>query len=232
MSLPSQPPPVPPAAPKKHGCFFYGCLTSIIVAIILVIGLGGFAYYGLSKVAGMAVAYTDIEAVQLPKVKMSAADYEALLKRVKDFKEAMDTGKSSLLMLTGDELNALVTGDASKSEWKGRVWFEIKDGSIKCQLSMPLNSMAVMPGLGALKGRYLNGSAAVLPRMEGGALKVLFQSMEVRSKPLPAQFLEAFNQQDLMKSASEDPEVAAFLSRLASVGVQDSKLILVGKVTR
>ncbi|MBI5822010.1 MAG: hypothetical protein HZA88_23810 [Verrucomicrobia bacterium] len=232
MSTPSQPPPIPTAAPKKHGCFFYGCLTSIIVVIILVIGLGGFAYYGLSKVAGMAVAYTDTEAVQLPKVKMSAADYETLLKRVKDFKMAMDTGKSSLLMLTGDELNALVTGDASKSEWKGRVWFEIKDGSVKCQLSMPLNSMAVMPGLGALKGRYLNGSAAVLPRMEGGALKVLFQSMEVRSKPLPAQFLEAFNQQDLMKSASDDPDIAAFLNRLASVGVQDNKLILVGKVAR
>jgi len=61
---------------------------------------------------------------------------------------------------------------------------------------------------------------------------VTFQSLEVRGKPLPQQFLDALNQQDLMKSASDDPDIAAFLNRLASVGVQDDKLILVGKVAR
>lgn len=232
MSSPSQPPPVPPAAPKKHGCFFYGCLTSIIVAVILGVSLGGLFYYGFSKAASMAVAYTDTQAMELPKVEVDPAAYEALLNRITDFKSAMDAGKSSQLMLTANELNTLVAGGANKSEWKGRVWFEIKNGSIKCQLSMPLDAMSKVPGLGALKGRYLNGSAAVRPAMEAGALKVVFQSMEVRGKPLPAEFLQAFNQQDLMKGVCDDPEMGAFLNRLASVGVQDDKLILVGKVTR
>ncbi|MFZ2643854.1 MAG: hypothetical protein WA117_22870 [Verrucomicrobiia bacterium] len=232
MSTPSQPPPIPTAAPKKHGCFFYGCLTSIILVVLLVIGGGALTYYFVSKAAGLAVAYTDTQQVQLPKVEIEPAAYEALLKRVTDFKTAMNAGKSSLLMLTGNELNALVSGDASKSEWKGRVWFEIKDGSIKCQLSMPLDAMSAVPGLGALKGRYLNGAAVVRGAMETGTLKVTFQSLEVRGKPLPQQFLDALNQQDLMKSASDDPDIAAFLNRLASVGVQDDKLILVGKVAR
>jgi len=232
MSTPNEAPPVQPAASKKHGCFFYGCLTTIILVVLLVIGVGGISYYGLSKFAGLAVAYTDTSPMQLPKAEVEPAVYAALQKRVKEFKAAMDAGRSSLLMLTADELNALVAGDASKSQWKGRVWFAIKDGSVGCQLSMPLDSTSAMPGLGRLKGRYLNGSAVVRATMETGTLVVTLQSLEVKGKPLPAEILNAIRRENLAKNAANDPDVASFLDKLASVGVQDDKLILVGKVAR
>ncbi|MFA6561261.1 MAG: hypothetical protein WCV00_05080 [Verrucomicrobiia bacterium] len=234
MSTPNEPPPVQAAAttaaPKKRGCLFYGCLTAIIITVLSVIGVGALTYYGLSKFAGLAVAYTDTSPMQLPKIEVSRPVYEALQKRVKDFKAAMDAGKSSLLILTADELNALIAGDASKSQWKGRVWFAIKDGSVGCQLSMPLDAMSAMPGLGNLKGRYLNGSATVRATMETGTLVVTLQSLDVRGKPLPAEILNAVKRENLAKNAANDPEVAVFLDRLASVGIQDDKLILVGKV--
>ncbi len=230
MSSPSQPPPMPPPAPKKHGCFFYGCLTSIIVAVILGVSLGGLFYYGLNKAAGLAVAYTDTQAMELPKVEVDPAVYEALLKRITDFKSAMDAGKSSQLILTGNELNMLIAGDASKSEWKGRMWFEIKGGNIKCQLSWPLDAMSAVPGFGALKGRYLNGSAVVSATMETGALFVSLQRLEVRGQSVPEEIMQGFRAENLAKNLYRDKDKAAFLSRLASVGVQDDKLILVGKV--
>jgi hypothetical protein len=232
MSTPNEPPPVQAAAPKKHGCFFYGCLTSIIIAVLALIGVGGLTYYGLSKFAGMAIAYTDTSPMPLPKVEVPPAVAEALKKRVKEFKTAMDAAKPSTLILTADELNALVAGDTSMSQWKGRVWFSIKNGSIGCQLSMPLDAMSAMPGLGQLKGRYLNGAATVKATMETGALVVTLQTLEVRGKPMPEEIMKGLRQENLAKNAGNDPEVAGFLDKLASVGVQDDKLILVGKVTR
>ncbi|MCX6900547.1 MAG: hypothetical protein NT105_17850 [Verrucomicrobia bacterium] len=231
MSTPNEPPPVQPAAPKKRGCFFYGCLTTISIVVLLVIGVGGISYYSLSKFTSLAVAYTDTSPMQLPKVEVEPAVYAALQKRVKEFKAAMDAGKSSLLMLTAEELNALVAGDA-KSQWKGRVWFTIKGGSVGCQLSMPLDSASAVPGMSKLKGRYLNGSAVVRATMETGTLFVSLQSLEVKGKPLPAEILNAIRRENLAKNAANDRDVAAFIDRLASVGVQDDKLILVGKVAR
>lgn len=232
MSTPNEPSSPPPAAPKKHGCVFYGCLTTVIVAVVSVVGVGVLSYYGLSKFASLAEEYTDTSPMELPKVEVEPAVYSALQKRVNDFKAAMDVGRSSLLMLTGDELNVLVAGDKSKSQWKGRVWFEIKGGNVRCRLSMPLDFMSAVPGLGKLKSRYLNGSAAMRATMETGTLMVTLQSLEVRGKPLPEQVLDALRRENLAKNAYNDPELAGFLNRLASLVVQDGTLILAGKVTR
>lgn len=229
MSTPTDLPPTPPAAPKKRGCFFYGCLVSVILGVVLVAGACLLGYYGLSKFASLAEEYTDTAPMQLPKVEVNPAAYEALQKRVKEFKAALDAGRSATLTLTAEELNMLVSGDTRPSEWKGRVWFAIKDGSLGCQLSMPLDTMSAMPGLGRLKGRYLNGAASVRATMDTGTLVVTLQSLEVRGKPLPPEVLNAMKRENLAKNAGNDPEVAAFLDKLTSVSVQDDKIVLVGK---
>ena len=91
MSTPNETPATPAtpdaAEPKKRGCFFYGCLTSIIIAVLLVIGVCVAGYYGLSKFAGMAVAYTDTAPMTLPAVQVDPAVYAALKKRVEEVKE-------------------------------------------------------------------------------------------------------------------------------------------------
>lgn len=235
MSTPNEPQDTsatPAAAPKKRGCFFYGCLTSIIIAVLIVIGVCVAGYYGLSKFADLAVAYTDTAPMTLPKIEVQPAVYEALQKRVQEFKAAVDTGKPATLVLTSDELNLLVAGDKNAAQWKGRVWFEIKGSDLKGQLSMPLDFITAVPGLGKLKGRYLNGAASVQATMALGVLVVRLQSLEVKGKSLPEELMAALQRENLAKDATQNPETAAFLARLADVTVQDGKLILTGKTAK
>ncbi|MCX6907290.1 MAG: hypothetical protein NTY01_04525 [Verrucomicrobia bacterium] len=235
MSTPNEPQDTsatPAAAPKKHGCFFYGCLTSIVIAVLLVIGVCVAGYYGLSKFANLALAYTDTEPMTLPAVQVDPAVYAALQKRVQEFKTVVDAGKPATLALTADELNMLVAGDKNAAQWKGRVWFEIKGNDIKGQLSMPLDFVSSVPGLGKFKGRYLNGAASVQATMALGVLVVRLQSLEVKGKPLPDELMAALSRENLAKDATRNRETAAFLARLADLTVQDGKLILTGKAAK
>jgi hypothetical protein len=232
MSTPNEPPPVQTAAPKKHGCFFYGCLTSIVIAVLLVVGICGVSYYGLSKFADRAVAYTDTAPMTLPTAQVDPVVYAALKKRIEEFKAAVDAGKPATLALASDELNLLVAGDKNAAQWMGRVWFEMKGSDLKGQLSMPLDFISAVPGLGKLKGRYLNGTASVQATMALGVLVVRLQSLEVKGQPLPDEVMAALQRENLAKDAAKNPEAAAFLARLADVTVQDGKLVLTGKTAK
>jgi hypothetical protein len=231
MSTPNVPPPMPSPS-KKHGCFFYGCLTAIIAAVLIAIIGGVGAYYAMKTLAGLAVEYTEAAPAQLPKVEVSPSEHGALQKRVSDFEAALNGGQPAALTLTGNELNALIAGDASKSAWKNRVRFAIEGGNLKCQLSMPLDDMAKVPGFGNLKGRYLNGSAAVKASMDTGVLFVTLQSLEVKGKPLPEQFLAALRKENLAKEAYNDKDSARFLNRLEGLKIQDGTLTLTGKASK
>jgi len=223
---------MPPATPKKHGCFFYGCLTAIIVTVLIAI-LGGVCFYfAMTRLAGLAVEYTEASPMQLPKVEASPSEQDALKRRVADFQKALDAGKPAALTLTGDELNALIASDASKSSWKDRVRFAIQGSDLKCQLSMPLDDVAKVPGFSNLKGRYLNGAAAVKASMDTGVLFVTLQSLEVKGKPLPEQFLAALRKENLAKEAYNDKDTAKLLNRLDGIKILDGALTLIGKSSK
>jgi hypothetical protein len=97
---------------------------------------------------------------------------------------------------------------------------------------MPLDFISSVPGLGKLKGRYLNGAASVQATMALGVLVVRLQSLEVKGKAVPDEVMSALQRENLAKDATQNPETAAFLTRLADVTVQDGKLILTGKTAK
>src|SRR5690349_8252010 len=95
----------PPETKKRRGCFFYGCLTVVVLALVV----GIMAVLAVNYVKNLINTYTDTSPMTLPKVEMPAAEYEALDKRVTAFKDSVDKQKNvSPLELTGDEINALI----------------------------------------------------------------------------------------------------------------------------
>src|SRR6266571_5832859 len=111
MSDQIAPPPVTPASQpaKRRGCFFYGCIT--VLVIIVLIGIAGFfaIRYGLNKFTAFVEQYTDTTPMTLPTIPMSSADYQQLDKRVTAFADAVNARKATPpLVLTGDEINALI----------------------------------------------------------------------------------------------------------------------------
>jgi len=220
----------PPPARKKRGCFFYGCLTLVILAILL--GVAGFfaVRYVLNKVTVLIEQYTDPAPAALPQVEFSPGDYEELQARLAEFQETLDGRKEGLpLTLTATELNALIANHASMKEFKDRLHVTIEGDQVKGQVSLPLDRIASMPGLSRLKGRYLNGSAVLRASLENGLLDVHMMSLEVKGMKPPEEVMAQLRSENLAKDVQNRPDVSANLRKLESLEVQDGRVTLKAK---
>ncbi len=169
--------------PRQHGCFFYGCIiASILMALLLILtGLG--VYFGYRFATQMVEEYTATAPRDLPKVEMPAEQRESLKKHVEGFRKAVEEGKAvEPLVLTSEDLNALIEEEPNL---KGKVHLKIEGNELKGQVSIPLEKFGQVPGLGILKGRYLNGEAELKASFRDGLLIVTLDGIEVNGKRAP-----------------------------------------------
>lgn len=210
--------------PKKgRGCFFYGCITAIVLAALMMIVIAVSGYFGYQAYIKLVDQYTSPTRMNLPKMEMSEQDRKALRERSEAFKKALDKGEDiEPLVLTGDELNVLLAGETGVAD---RVYFIIDGDKLKGQVSLPLDAV----GLPGLKGRYFNGKAAFLASLRDGQLVVTVDSAEVNGEPLSEQFLTGLRNANLAEDATKDPDNARLLNKLESLQIKDGKVTIKAK---
>ena len=225
MVISADPPLKPPKA--KKGCFFYGCLTLVILALVVFI-TGFFAVrYGLRRVAGFIEQYTEATAMTLPTSQMPAGQFAELRRRYDEFKTAIQADRPTPpLVLSGDDINALIAGHPDWSDAKGNAFVTITGDELSAQVSIPMDKFAAVPLLGGSKGRYLNGSASVGVTTIDGKLQVTLKSLEVKGIRPPDEMMVRIQTRNLVENYQR-PNSA--MSRLGSVEVADGKLTVQGK---
>jgi hypothetical protein len=213
--------------PRQRGCFFYGCIiaTILMVMVLFLIGVGSYFLYRF--VAHAIEQYTATAPQDLPKVEMPANQRESLKKRYEDFEKAVKEGKVvEPLVLTGDDLNVLIEEEPAFAEFKGKVFLRIEGDKLKGQVSLPLEVFSQVPGLGMLKGRYLNGEADLKASLNDGVLIVTLDSMEVNGKRVPEEAMTNIRQENLAKDAYKNPKQAEVLRKLESLEIKDGKITI------
>jgi hypothetical protein len=212
----------PPVLPqkKKYGCLFYGCLTVSILALV-----GGVAvFFGARYVIKSLVRdYTEASPLELPSVNLTQEQQDALKSKIEAFKAALH-GKVSAppLVLSSHEINALINWEPAL---KGRAHVAIEDNRVKAAVSIPLDKLA-LPGA---KGRYLNGTATLNVALVNGQLFVTAQSVEVKGKPLPEQFMTGLRSRNLAADATDDPDTSAAIAKIESLEIKDGQAIITPK---
>jgi hypothetical protein len=214
----TDPLPDPNAAPKRHGCFFYGCLTCLVLMLLA----GVLVFLGMRWVRNQIHAYTDSAPMPMPKVEMTDTELQSLEARLKAFGDALDQGKPvEPLVLTERELNAWITRKPEMKKLADKVHVTLKGDQVAGQISLPLD------GLGWFgRGRYLNGEASFNVSLNNGILIVTAQEVKVKGKPLPEEFMKEVRKENLAKDAYNNPDQAAVLSKLESIEVQDGRVII------
>lgn len=208
---------------KGRGCLFYGCITAIVLAALMVILIAVSGYFGYQAYIKLVNQYTSPTRMELPKVVMSEQDRKLLREKNVAFKKALDEGEDTEpLVLTGDQLNALLAGEIGVAD---RVYFVIEGDKLKGQVSLPLDAM----GLLGLKGRYFNGKAEFLASLRDGQLVVRADSAEVNGQPLSEQFMTGLRNANLAEDATKDPDNARLLSKLESLQIKDGKVTIKAK---
>jgi hypothetical protein len=206
-----------PPVKRRRGCLFYGCLTSSILALVVLAGL----LLGYLKILN---TFTDTKPMALPTVNMTEAEMAQVRQRVDTFSQDIRSGRSpNPLTLSGDELNALILTDPNLGKLKGQLYVNIEDNQIKGQLSVPTARI----GLAMFRHRYINGSGTFNVSLTNGTLYVTAQSLSVKGKPIPEKYMQQVRLQNLAQGFNDDPKVSVGLNKLQSIDVKDGKLVVV-----
>jgi hypothetical protein len=221
------PDPEPPL-PKKRGCFFYGCITAVVLLALAILGIFLLVRFGIGRLNRMVTDYTDTTPVALPKIEMPPDQLKLLTARVDAFEQAVEAHSNTPpLTLTGPEANALLASTPELKAFKDKIYVSFEGEETKAQISFPLDSLPPMPMLN-VKGRYLNGTGTFKLAISNGLLSVNVDSLEVKGKPTPATFLASLQQQNLAQSFNQSTN-AAVLRQYESVQVKNSVLIVTPK---
>jgi len=233
-TTPAPPPAQPAAGPppaKGRGCFFYGCITTIVILVVMGIVAFFVARYAINKFVGFAEQYTEAKPTTVPQAQMSSTEHQQLDKRVSAFADALRAQNAPApLVLTGDEINALIANNPAWKGWKGKVFLAIEGDRIKGRVSIPIDELARFPGLSRLKGRYLNGSAAFKASLADGALFVTLQSVEANGQAPPPTIMAQLQSVNFAQNASNDPKTAETIGKLESIEVKDGAVIIKARV--
>jgi hypothetical protein len=211
-----------PAAKPRRGCFFYGCITGLVLLVLVL----GALMVGLHYVKKMVNQYTDTRAVELPTVQMSQAEISSLKQRFEAFEQAVRAQRPvEPLALTADDINALIARGPERQALKGKFYVSLEGDQLKSEVSVPLPKV----GWSMFKGRYLNGSATFNLSFHNGALSVTPQTIVVKGKPLPEVFMQEIRKQNLATKPADDPDAAAMLRGLEDIQIKEGKLVIVPK---
>jgi hypothetical protein len=202
---------------KGRGCFFYGCITTIVVGVLAVGVILGGMYFGLNYLKD---TYTSATPIAVAPVTLTSSEGGPAVKRVEDFRKALENGQPMApLELTGDELDYVVRN--ARPDIRDSMHLYITNDQIHAELSYPLE--AITP---RLAGRYLNGTAQAGLRLQNGAVVVDLKSIELNGQPAPKELVANLKAQGIEWKPKPKDVGADLVKNLEAIEIKDGKIIL------
>ena len=130
----SNQPGYPPPPRQGLGCFAKGCITLVIVVMLLGVLLGGVGWY----VSRNVMAFVSPTPVPIRTFNATDAQYQDVIGRYTAFIEALNAGRAATLSLSADDLNTLIARDPGFKDVRGKLYFDIKDGNLVAETSFPI----------------------------------------------------------------------------------------------
>src|SRR5215472_13675991 len=193
MNTPLEPPPK-----RGMGCFAKGCLTLVVLVILLVvIGVGGTFWsvrhvYLSDKPAPMPEASPPSETGTVTPQETSTP---APIERSPEVRERLDTMKKAArvheqsdMELTAADINALIAANRKSS---GTASVGIDGNVLQAQLSIPLKRLD-LPFRNALGlgDRYLNASVTIVAPLGTNASNVQLSEVTLNGRSIPTGLLD------------------------------------------
>lgn len=212
-----------PAEKKSgRGCLFWGGIIAAVLFLFVLLAV----YAGYRYVKNLVVEYTDTKPLDVPVVQLSGTEITNLQHRVQSFDKALKQDKPvQPLILSADEINALIQEVTKTNPVPVRLYFSFNDDRVQAQLSVPTDGF----GLRMLKGRYFNGSGDFALSLHDGRLNLRVQSLSVKGRPLPEQFMQGMRTQNFADSWTNDADFNQAIGKLEEIKIEKGKLIVTPK---
>lgn len=183
----------PPPPRQRMGCFAKGCLTVVVVVMLLGMLLGVAGWYMFRNVTSF-VSQTPVSIRTYPATE---AQYQNVIGRYTAFIKALNAGQTATLSLSTDDLNTLIARDPEFRNIRGKMYMELKDGEIVAESSFPIEDKNRS---GRSQQGYFNGRVFFSASYSGGEATMRVRKVEsMDGKPMSDGMLWMFNQIDIGK---------------------------------
>ncbi len=223
---------VPPKS-GSGGMWALGCGLGCFALVILLAVIGFFAFSSFKKMAsGVVEGYTATEAVEIeiPQVSQDLVDGAAA--KFNAFKSGVESGKPVPLVLTGDEINALLFNHPNFKALAGKANVSIEGNVLSSRVSVNLDDLEIPVKFlaDAAKGRYFNGEASFTLGMAVGRPVLYLEGLAVNGNKIPDEFLQELRKKNLFEDAGNNPEMKTALEKIEDIRVENGQIIIVTKV--
>lgn len=214
-----------PAQKKGRGCFFYGCLSVIVLLLVVIVG----GYFGVKYfVSNLAEKYTSATPMQLPPTNVSQSDYTAFMTRFDSFKSEMNTPNTAVpaLEMSSKDINSVIEFNPDFEPIRNALVVDIQNDQVSGTMSLPLGKLGI-PFVG---DRYLNGKAVLKGSIENGKLSVQIVSLESNGQSVSSDILAKINQIDFSKQeGASNPDFERLMQKVERLEVKNGVIRLVPK---
>ena len=205
------------------GCFAKGCLTLVVVGILVVgISVGAFFYYAGKLVDNFTSTQPSAIRVEQP----TDAQYASASTQLNRITAAFQNGTETVVELTAADLNALIARHPDFSAARGKVFVTIADNNFGAETSIPLDAM----GWSRLKGRYFNGRVVAFFEWNNGEATFRPKLIEANGSQVPSAVLSqidtADNQRKLNQELQKDSKFRESMNRLKSIRIVGNKIVI------
>lgn len=234
-NTPGYPPPPPPSS--GMGCFAKGCLTVLVIGVLLTVMLGGFGWYVMHSVVSPFLSDRPASIRVRP---VTDEEYAAVQQKSAPFVQAMKAGRAASLSLTADDLNALIARDASPDSPRGKIFLAIDHNTITADVSYPIEGkQPPARSLGGSPTSYFNGRVIFDASFADGEFTFVPRKLEplgggatpgmitwfLDNPGFSRGFNRSFND-GFRKSIDRNPDARDFIDRLQTVIVQNNEVIV------
>lgn len=220
------PPPLEPPKPRsRRGCLLSGCLSLLVIAILIPTCL---YFYGRNRLNRFVEEFTSTNRTVFPELALSARQTAQLEERLARFQADLEAGRQpGPFNLTADELNALITREAWLHD-KVRVAFS--NDLALVQMSIPLQGMPIPMFQEKLRGRHLNATAALhfdlASSKTNRALEIKVRSVTLNTKTPPEDIKGRVESALANSSIARDNRTRKMVTHLRSIVLTNGTLTL------
>ena len=210
--------------PKQGmGCFAKGCLTVVVVGILMTAITAGGLYYYFNKLVDN---FTSDKPVAIKVEQPTDAQMQAAASKAQALSDGFRSGKEVTVELTGPDLNALIARNPDLADYRGTMYFAIANSDMSADVSLPLKAVPIEK----LKTRYLNGRVVTFFEWNNGELTVRPKLIEANGKSVPDAILAQVNK--AMSDELKKPNGKKWrdeLGRFKSIRVVGDRLVITTK---
>ena len=213
MNTPEQPSSPPP---QRRFWLWFGVVVATLFS--LAIGIVVFFIYQTYTI-GKTITSTTPKSIPVESPSQEKA--EELGQRLVSFQTAITEDKSAELILTAQDLNALIALDP---DFAGKVFFQIQENQVFLKGAIPLNNV---PGL---EGRFLNGTIAMKISLKNQKLFITPTKLVLDNPDMPKfvqdVIMDSLKKQNLAEEATKEPEFQKWLQNIKDIRVAEDKIII------